>query len=406
MCWTWFSSEIYARENLMVQRILIVDDEERLLHAFRRNLRRQYIVESASSGQQAIDILERKESFAVIVSDMSMPGMNGADLLAQAKSLAPDTVRIMLTGNADQKTAMDAINRGDIFRFLTKPCSKEMFVSSVNAAIEQHQLLTTEKELLENTLQGTTKVLTDILSLVNPEAFGRTNRLTRLVNRMANCLQLADSWKYKTAAMLSQVGCVILPEGTIHRFYQGEQLSEEEEELWQQHACLGADLLAHIPRLEEVVEIIRYQSKCFDGTGIPRDGIKADAIPLGARLLKVAQDYDALDMAEMKSSEILEQMQSQETRYDPRVLIALIHCLDSEKRKPVIDVAVNEISEELVLAEDVKTLGGALVVCKGQETNTAICSRLRNFAQNRLIKSTIKVEVSRFVESENIKRIV
>ena len=119
--------------------------------------------------------------FAVIVADRSMPGMDGIQLLAKVKACSPNTVRMMLTGNADMQTAIDAVNEGHIFRFLTKPCPPESLTASLQAAIEQYRLITAERELLEKTLRGSVKVLCEVLSVVKPTAFGRASRITRYV---------------------------------------------------------------------------------------------------------------------------------------------------------------------------------------------------------------------------------
>src|SRR6184192_4097590 len=102
--------------------------------------------------------------YVVVVADMQMPGMNGVQFLTKAEAFSPDTVRIMLTRNADQKTAADAVNQGHVFRFLNKPCSPEQLAVTLTAGLKQYKLITAERELLESTLNGSVKLLTDILS--------------------------------------------------------------------------------------------------------------------------------------------------------------------------------------------------------------------------------------------------
>lgn len=106
----------------MSNRILFVDDDPNILKGFQRNLRKHYDISVADSGQTGLELIANSEPFAVIVADMQMPRMNGVEFLAQTRKISPDSVRIMLTGNADQQTAIAAINRGDIYRFVNKPC--------------------------------------------------------------------------------------------------------------------------------------------------------------------------------------------------------------------------------------------------------------------------------------------
>jgi DNA-binding NtrC family response regulator len=121
----------------MSDRILLVDDDSNVLDGYRRGLSREFLIETATGGDQALPLIEKNGPYAVIVSDMRMPGMSGTQLLSAVKSAAPDTVRIMLTGQADMETAIDAINEGNIFRFLRKPCTREAMAKTLTAALVQ-----------------------------------------------------------------------------------------------------------------------------------------------------------------------------------------------------------------------------------------------------------------------------
>src|SRR5579864_7045735 len=156
----------------MAEKILLVDDDNSVLEGYRRSLSREFSVETAMGAEQALKLAADNGPYAVVVSDMRMPGMDGIRLLSRIKALSPDTIRVMLTGNADMDTAVNAINEGSIFRFLKKPCSKEAMAKAITAALVQYRLVTAEKQLLEQTLGGTLQVLTQVLSLVNPAAFG------------------------------------------------------------------------------------------------------------------------------------------------------------------------------------------------------------------------------------------
>ena len=138
----------------MTEKILLVDDEPNVLQSMQRQLRKRFKIVVAESGFEALAALKNKGPFAVIVSDMRMPGMDGVQLLSEAKDIFPDTVRTMLTGNADQETASEAVNTGQIFCFLTQPCSTAVLATSFGLAVRQHTLLIAEKELLNDTVKG------------------------------------------------------------------------------------------------------------------------------------------------------------------------------------------------------------------------------------------------------------
>jgi len=157
-------------------RILCVDDDKDVLDGFKQNLRRHFNLHIAPDGESALDKLS-EHSYEVILSDMRMPGMDGATFLQKSRSLAPNSVRILLTGQCDLESAISAVNDGQIYQFLTKPCDSKKLQSILDSAVKQHRLLSAEKELLQKTLKGSIKVLTEALSMVSPLAFGSAKRL-------------------------------------------------------------------------------------------------------------------------------------------------------------------------------------------------------------------------------------
>ena len=166
-------------------RILFVDDDANILAAYQRSLRKRFAVATALSAEQGVTLIDSEGPFAVIVADMQMPGTNGIQFLQKAQDKAPDSIRVMLTGNADQKTAIDAVNEGRVFSFLTKPCSPEALELALERALHQYRLVIAEKELLEKTLNGSIKVLTDILSMADSKSFGLAERLREEIRAVA-----------------------------------------------------------------------------------------------------------------------------------------------------------------------------------------------------------------------------
>ncbi|MBE7557954.1 response regulator [bacterium] len=376
----------------MNPRILCVDDDPNILSACQRHLRKEFEVDIAESGARGLARLSERGPYAVVVSDMRMPEMDGIEFLSRVKAAAPDTVRIMLTGQADLSTAMEAVNQGSIFRFLTKPCSAESLLLSLRAGAEQFRLVHAERELLEKTLSGSVKVLTDTLSLVSPAAFGRAVRVQRLMRAMARQLG-APVWEFELAALLSQVGCVSLPGEVIDKLHRGYKLSEEEQRMFDGHPQVGRDLIANIPRLAGVAEIIAFQEKHFDGSGVPHDGPRGEKIPAGARALHVALHYDNLTMAGVSRAEALRRLSQHKDWYDPAMLSALAKSLDLDVRYEVRSVSLAQLDSSMILAEEIKTDKGLLLIAQGQEVTTSLRARLRNFARTTAIKEPIKVLV-------------
>jgi DNA-binding NtrC family response regulator len=134
--------------------ILCVDDEPRVLDGLKLTLRRGFNVATATSGAEGLAVLQQMDGAAVVISDMRMPGMNGAAFLAKVRTLWPDSTRLLLSGELGRDPAVAGVNEGPIFRFLTKPCAPEKLTAAVEAAVRQHQLVTAEGTLLQQTVLG------------------------------------------------------------------------------------------------------------------------------------------------------------------------------------------------------------------------------------------------------------
>ncbi|MBI5799632.1 MAG: response regulator [Verrucomicrobia bacterium] len=376
----------------MTEKILCVDDEANVLAGFQRGLRRQFQIETAEGGEPALALLEKGGPFAVIVSDMRMPGLTGLQLLQRVRQRWPDTVRVMLTGNADQQTAMDAVNEGNIFRFLTKPCPPDRLATTLTAALEQHRLITAERELLEHTLNGSVRALTEILSLLDPETFGRGQVLREQMRAVAEALKLPNVWELEMAAMLHGLGQVTLPAEVAVRARLGSALSAAEETMVRRVPEAGSNLLAHIPRLEPVARIVLFQSKHFDGAGFPLDAPGGKQIPDGARLLKVLVDMAQLEARGNSRLDSIAQLRTRAGRYDPEMLDAVAAVLGAGAAKPTASITFKELKPGHVLVSDVTTTGGLLILAAGNRITPSLLERLRNFAALSGVKEPIYVE--------------
>ncbi len=379
----------------MNKRVLFIDDDENLLDSFRRYFRARFEVHTAAGGQEGLEATERSGPFAVVVADLRMPGLDGVQVLARIREMSPDTVRIMLTGNADLPAAMDAVNEGNIFRLLTKPCQAADLVGAIEAGLDQYRLKRAERELLEETLKGAVTVLTQVLSLAYPRAFGRSARIRHLVVETGQTLGYPRPWELETATMLSQVGNLILPDYILAKLASGQRLESHEARLYARHPKLAFDLLSVIPRLGGVAEIVAYQEKRFNGGGVPEDGRQGEDIPLGARILKVALDFDSL-LAWGRSPVLsLEGLHRREGWYDPEVVRAFEEVVRRQSGEEVVTIPIGDLAPHQVLAEDVRNPQGRVVAQRGVELTGPLVTQLKAFAaagqapdQVAVIKST------------------
>jgi response regulator RpfG family c-di-GMP phosphodiesterase len=367
----------------MAEKVLLVDDEEQVLHGYHRVLRGRFELEVAMGGLQALQAMEHHGPFAVLVADMRMPGMSGLDLLQSAQELSPDTTRIMLTGNLDLQTAMDAINHGQVFRFLTKPCTPEHLTEAIQAGLRQHQLVVAEQELLQHTLMGSLQVFTDLLSGLDPEYYGRGRMLRERAVLLARALHFEPEWDLETAALLLPIGRLTLPPEFLARLKSGAPLDLRDRARLERVPETGAQLLAGIPRLAEVARMIRYHTKGYDGSGGPDDGVQGEALPMGARILKVLHDFTELELKRLSRKVALEEMALHEARYDRRVLQALYAQFGTPAATRVPGewrCAVEDLREGMVLARNLATRSGRPVLCAGVRLGPAHLMLLRDVA--------------------------
>lgn len=368
----------------MNRKVLCVDDDARILTAYQRNLGDQFDLDIALSGPEALQTLEKTGPYAVVVADMQMPLMNGVELLMRVEKLAPNTVRIMLTGNADQQTAVDAVNQGHVYRFLNKPCPPDMLALALDAGVRQYHLIEAERDLLENTLNGAVKALTDILGILDPSAFARAQRLRELVRTYVNHFKLANGWTLEMAAMLARVGCVAVPPPVLLKARSGLTLRPEEQEMLARVPQNGAELLGNIPRLETVSRIVQYCEQRFDGTGFPRDGVAGEDIPVGARILKVLSDLLELESRGASPAVAIAQMQARAGWYDPQVLDSVAVCFDvapasTGRASRMVEVRLRDLHPGQELAAPITTADGNLIMAAGTTITPMALEKLRNF---------------------------
>lgn len=354
-------------------RLLLVDDEPAVLDGLATLLRREFVTTVATSGAQALEIVEASKPFAAILSDMHMPGMNGAVLLGRMREISPDTVRLLLTGYADTATAAAAVNDGQIFRFLIKPCSPEQLQGQLRAAVAQHRLLASERVLLQETLRGSVQALTDLLALAAPQAFGRARRVNQGVVAVCEAEGITDRWHLEVAAMLSDIGCITLPASVTEKYYLAQPLTPKEQAMVDRLPMVACQLLASIPRLEPVQEILASMHRRYSTKG-------EAPIPYGARLLKLVLDYDILETRGYSPAAALDALRSRRGWYDPDVLEAW--CRYRSPGRTVDDIltlAVADLQPGMVFVEDVRAHSGLMLLARGTEASEALLARIRNY---------------------------
>ena len=311
--------------------ILFVDDEQNILKAMTRLFMEDDMkILTATGGDEALDIL-KKNDIAAIISDNLMPGMNGIEFLLKAKTLSPDSVRIMLTGCNDIKSAINAINRGEVYKFITKPWDNDELRNVVFEAVNRHKVVQSIQHADEYMLCS----LAQTIELKDAYTKGHCDRVEEYALAIADVLGIEDTLKedIRKGSWLHDCGKIGVPEAILN--YDG-RLSVEQMDIVKKHPCWGADVARSAHLSESVVNIILYHHEHYDGTGYPL-GLKGENIPLEARIVNVADIFDALTserpyrskMSREKAIAIL--IENRGTYSDPRITDIFIDLLKKEK---------------------------------------------------------------------------
>lgn len=381
-------------------KVLIIDDDENLLNGIRRYFGKRFNLAVAKGGEDALKLVERDGPFAAVLCDMRMPGMDGVEVLETIRKKAPFTVRMMLTGNADQKTASDAINRAKVYRFFNKPCSPSDLAAGIEEAVELHRRVAAEREMMETTLAGSVRMMMDILALVDPASFARAAKLRQWMTLVADRLQTEDAWQMEMAAGLSLIGLVSVPPEVLSRKRKGEPLSPTEEDMFRHVPEVGRNLLLNIPKLEDMAEIVYYQDKDFSGKGFPDDDLAGQAIPLGARILRLLKALADSDEA-IPTTAALDQLERHGQRFDPLVLAAAKQAFSAPAQtrdgalESILDVPVTALRVGDVLLANLELADGHLILAAGLRLSDALIPRIRNLQKIHAFAEPIKVRRAR-----------
>ncbi len=314
--------------------ILLVDDEQSITRSLQRLFRKErYNILTASGGQEALEMLAgRINPVSLIISDQRMPGMTGAVFFEKAKTLAPDAVRFLLTGYSELSDVLDAVNKGEIHRYLTKPWNDEELLFQVRRSLEGFELESENRRLLELTAKqnqelselnndlekkieartieilqkskaleeaneslergfiDTTRLLFSLVETINPKLGSYLSFVGQLARKIAHEFRMDQQEldQIEIAGILHDIGLLGIPRRILQK--EEQDMVEAELTLFKQHPIIGQICLQPVERLEAAGNIIFCHHENYDGTGFP-SGLMGDQIPLGARIIHVAADY-------------------------------------------------------------------------------------------------------------------
>jgi CheY-like chemotaxis protein len=379
--------------NALSARILLVDDEPQVLEGIQRSLRKRVDLQTAPSGVEGLRLIAEQGPFAVVISDMRMPGMSGTQFLTKVREQNPDAVRMILSGQADLQATIDAVNEGHIYRFLSKPCAGDQLLAAIEDGLEQHRLVTAEKILLEQTLSGCVTMPIEILGMVSPAASGRASRLQRYTVSLASALQLRSHWQWGLAAFVSQIGCVALPAELLSKVEAGQPLSDEERRLHESHPEVAGKLLAAIPRMEDVAEIVTAQFGPSSFAAEPADLQQWSVRSTGRLLLRTAVEFDRLIVSGMRREPAAEALRSSKLGIPQGVIDALRGMELASQESVVRRLKLKDLVPGMILDEELLSPKGIRLVPAGHEVTRSLIVRLSSIAAGVGVVEPFRVRV-------------
>lgn len=360
----------------MNNKLLCVDDEDSILRGFQLNLRKKFDIHLASDGLEGLELFQKEGGFAVVLSDMRMPRMNGAEMLAAIKKIDPEVVTVLLTGYTDFESAMAAVNEGNVFRMLSKPCPPETLIKVLSDAVAQYDLICSKRILLDQTLRGAVDALAQSLSTVQPLFFGRAQRVRRLSNSLAEFLDIPDSWRIDVAAVFSQLAYLSLPSLISEAVYHREKLSPEIKVMLRdlpQETLKVVDLIPGLEEVREILQLLDIQPKF--------DPVNSSGVRLGASILRLCLDYDYYQEQGHNDNLIIKTFESRLEVYDSKVIEALRSLLDKNADKfSLIELNYKKFAEGMILAEDLLLQEDMLIASSGAEIDRHLLKVISNYA--------------------------
>jgi len=372
----------------MNKKVLLVDDDQNLLNGLRRHFRKNYKLLIAVGGREAVDLLKEHKDIAVIVSDMRMPEMTGLETLKVFHRYSPDTVRIMLTGNADQQTATDAVNEGAIYRFFNKPCSPETLGAGIDDALNHHRLLTAEKELLEQTLAGTVKFLVDLLAFSKPTSFARSTRIREWIKIIVPGLELKTGWKLDFAAMMLPLCDLIVPQEIWDKRDNNAPLTAEEKKTLEDAPQTIRSMVSQIPRLGDVADIVADTKLSTS--------VDARALSTEAKILIILEAIALTTNQLFPTAKTFKNVLPRLNDYDDQLFNSIQNLLlqdtgvDAEQFETV-DIPVGALKAGYTLIDNLATQSGRLLLSSGTVLSKAHAEKLYALMQTSTFVSPIKV---------------
>lgn len=359
--------------------ILIVDPDKDFLAAMEQALGGNFDLRTASGGTAARELVRNARGLSLVVANPVLPDMDGVEFLVQTACQLPDVSRVAILDDRDCDILARLINEAGVMGVLFKPVKSKDVAEVLKRALGRHQECVQERHTLQETLRGSVKVLLDLMEVLDPPAVGRSRRVRKRALELGRRLKARSAWQLEMAVMLSHIGCLVLPNEITRKLDDGRDLTPEEQKLFFRHPAIAAKLLSNIKRMDSVAQAVLYQNSKY-----------SKEIPLESRILKAVLDLDRQERKGLQTPEGMQVLKKRSDWYDPDVLAALDDILDPAGAQ-ARELAVEDLVPGLIMARDLKTSDGTVLLLKGQHLTKASTARLKLFAEDLGLAGPVSV---------------
>lgn len=367
--------------------IMVVDDQPANLKLLEELLLQQgHTVRSFPRGRLALEAAARNPPDLILL-DIDMPEMNGFDVCKRLKDDEKlSSIPVLFLSALNQTSDKVKAFRSGGVDYITKPFQLEEVRARVETHLQLQRSRQAERELLEKTLNGAVKALSDLAHLMSPTLTERSGALRSMVVHMAAQLGLPGAWQYELSAMLCLIGCITLPAEVFEHAYVSDKASAEEQRMYRAHPDIGYRLLSRIPRLENVAEMIRLQQT------ETAHWAANDTAEQGAQMLKTVQELDRRTLRGIPFQTACDQLRSASLKYPTKFLDALKDYSPSRVHFEVKRLSAAQLQPGMILEDEVVTEDGSLtVISKGTTLTITLVERVQNFARTRGVRDPIQV---------------
>ena len=351
--------------------VLFVDDDPNILRAIRRNLRGKFEICISETVEDALYKIQEFD-FPIVVSDMKMPGMNGADFLIQVKEKLPNAIRILLTGESGLEEAIKAINESDIYKFLTKPCPTDKLVSTLDSALRLYQSAHIEQIIMDKSVKGFVYIISDLMNIISPEIFKKSRDVARIAKSSQTNFPIKDLWSFEVASLVMYLGSIHYKIYNYDKFYGTPKMV----------AILNksANLVFKIPKFEEVHNIL------FDLANFYKDSIIIDSLDCDSKVLKLIIDYYHMVGNSNFKNKFLS-MYSKE-------LIKEVPALFGRREKAPTEINAEALKLNMTAVDNIVTISGSILINKGDKIKQDDMQVLKLFSSKNVLVEPFKVRES------------